>query len=540
MQGKKEKENATEKYNELMSRGKISKFNKEVRERIGLKNLKITHFKYPLDEKSLFYVIGTLMGDGTIHQNGLINKVALMATDYEFVEKFKREFESIVEIDEKIRRISQSKNAFGGKDLYKYSCSRKKVVEFFIDKINGLDLTNDMQGIEFLRGMFDSEGCVTYDRDRSILGLSLSNKDRKVLSLLRKILTDFKIVFYEANDNKGVTSIRTYNRNALKLYFLFGNILTIKRKDDRIKEYLTTIESKNIIDREIINADHPYSKEFKEKIGIEDSEISHRLNVQRIGFMLCNKTDNLIENGRWIFQQKYDGILCCVRLTGRQVRLYNREMRDITRKFPEIVESIIRSIVPNDAIFIGEIISRDGDFNKIQSRVHSESGFEELRNMLPSKIVLFDEIYSNSRNLRGFSYEKRYKILNSCVLENEVVKIAENFVDLSKIEEFKREGGEGIIFKNLEGIYENVRSNNSLKYKFWKEKVVEFQNYELMPHGKGITLTNKEGIKVAVSGEQSKDIKKRIDRDGKIRGNVQFLQETKRGKLRFLSWRGLI
>jgi len=69
---------------------------------------------------------------------------------------------------------------------------------------------------------------------------------------------------------------------------------------------------------------------------------------------------------------------------------------------------------------------------------------------------------------------------------------------------------------------------------------VEFQNYELMPHGKGITLTNKEGIKVAVSGEQSKDIKKRIDRDGKIRGNVQFLQETKRGKLRFLSWRGLI
>ena len=95
---------------------------------------------------------------------------------------------------------------------------------------------------------------------------------------------------------------------------------------------------------------------------------------------------------------------------------------------------------------------------------------------------------------------------------------------------------EGIIVKKLDKPYlPGKRTDNWLKYKFNKEGVFKVVDYEL--HPKGIVMITSEGHHINCNGKQSVKGKSLIDSGIYFNIEVEFLEITKTGSLRFPSFK---
>jgi DNA ligase 1 len=95
----------------------------------------------------------------------------------------------------------------------------------------------------------------------------------------------------------------------------------------------------------------------------------------------------------WV-EDKYDGIRCQLHKLGTDVRLYSRDLHDISVGYPEIVEAA--RPLAWDGILDGEILAwRDGTvlpFIALQTRLGRKTPTEELRASVPVIYVAFDAL----------------------------------------------------------------------------------------------------------------------------------------------------
>jgi DNA ligase-1 len=93
----------------------------------------------------------------------------------------------------------------------------------------------------------------------------------------------------------------------------------------------------------------------------------------------------------WV-EDKYDGIRCQLHRLGREVRLYSRDLHDISGQFPEIVDGARE--LAWDGILDGEILAfRDGavlPFIALQGRLGRKDPSAALRAEVPVIYVAFD------------------------------------------------------------------------------------------------------------------------------------------------------
>ena len=116
-----------------------------------------------------------------------------------------------------------------------------------------------------------------------------------------------------------------------------------------------------------------------------------------IKFMLASPAEDAAEIlGRlgpevWV-EDKYDGIRAQLHKQGRDVRLYSRDLHDVSGQFPEVVEAAVP--LSWDGIFDGELLAyRDGTvlpFQSLQSRLGRKSPSAEIRAEVPVIFVAFD------------------------------------------------------------------------------------------------------------------------------------------------------
>jgi DNA ligase-1 len=116
-----------------------------------------------------------------------------------------------------------------------------------------------------------------------------------------------------------------------------------------------------------------------------------------IKFMLASPAeDATLIMGRlgapvWV-EDKYDGIRAQLHKAGPVVRLYSRDLHDISGQFPEIVEA--SAGLAWDGILDGEILAwRDGTvlpFQSLQSRLGRKAPSEAIRAEVPVIFVAFD------------------------------------------------------------------------------------------------------------------------------------------------------
>jgi DNA ligase-1 len=95
----------------------------------------------------------------------------------------------------------------------------------------------------------------------------------------------------------------------------------------------------------------------------------------------------------WV-EDKYDGIRAQLHKQGTEVRIYSRELRDISGQFPEVVQAAAQR--PWDGVLDGEVLGwRDGQalpFLALQSRLGRKAPSAAVRAEVPVIYVAFDAL----------------------------------------------------------------------------------------------------------------------------------------------------
>jgi DNA ligase-1 len=169
---------------------------------------------------------------------------------------------------------------------------------------------------------------------------------------------------------------------------------------------------------------------------------------------------------------KLDGARIQVHTAGGDVKVFSRNLRDVSAAVPEIVETV-RALSLRDAIFDGEVIALkpDGsphDFQVTMQRFGRKLDVDRLRAELPLVPFFFDCLYLDGAPLIDESQERRFAALDSVAHALIVPHRIRPTKDEARqfIDDTLARGHEGVMAKALGASYEaGRRGQNWLKIK---------------------------------------------------------------------------
>lgn len=119
---------------------------------------------------------------------------------------------------------------------------------------------------------------------------------------------------------------------------------------------------------------------------------------QPIAFMLASPVESRIIDDlhNYIAEEKFDGMRCQVHVSGPDVRLFSRDLNELTESFPELVRDFAgRSMPPT--VLDGEICVYTANtiqpFQRLQKRMGVKKPSEKLLREQPVIFVAFDVVY---------------------------------------------------------------------------------------------------------------------------------------------------
>jgi len=254
-------------------------------------------------------------------------------------------------------------------------------------------------------------------------------------------------------------------------------------------------------------------------------------------FMFAEKSEGVrLDNPDYIAEQKLDGCRCMACSRG----LMGRE-NDYTQQAIELSGDRQKM---GDAVLDGEL--KANTFQETQIRVLTTNKVRQqiLSKRFPMRLLAFDILFHNGKDLRGLPLLERKAILKDYIAEKKFSNI--DYVEHYETAEQKqalwdevvKTQQEGIMLKRQNSVYASgVRSDQWLKMKFWKERVMSFTEYEDIPTG--IVLIAGQD-RVTLNGEKADGVKKTIVERGSISAEIQYLEFEVSGKMRFPSLRGFM
>jgi bifunctional non-homologous end joining protein LigD len=183
---------------------------------------------------------------------------------------------------------------------------------------------------------------------------------------------------------------------------------------------------------------------------------------------LANMPENEDEFG---FEVKWDGIRA-VLYSGKSkgdVRLENRNLRDITFKYPEL-----HPLGGLQAVVDGEIVALDEQghpsFELLQGRMHlsTEAAVRNRMNDIPIRFMAFDLIWHKGRDLTGLPYVERRAALEALDLNGPCWQTPawRQGEGSALLDAARAQGLEGVMAKRLESAYcPGKRTRDWLKIK---------------------------------------------------------------------------
>jgi DNA ligase-1 len=152
---------------------------------------------------------------------------------------------------------------------------------------------------------------------------------------------------------------------------------------------------------------------------------------------------------------KLDGARIQVHKSGDDVRVFSRNLRDVTLAVPEVVEAV-RSLGVHDAIFDGEVIALGPEgtphpFQTTMQRFGRRLDVERLRGELPLTPFLFDYLYADGESLIDMAQETRAARLASIAPSLAVPSLVRPTREEAAVflSETLRRGHEGLMVKAL-------------------------------------------------------------------------------------------
>jgi DNA ligase 1 len=194
---------------------------------------------------------------------------------------------------------------------------------------------------------------------------------------------------------------------------------------------------------------------------------------------LPDATAILARLGPCLVEPKFDGFRLQVHRAGDQIRIFSRNLEEMSAMFPEVTEAT-RRLSATDAIFEGEVLAYNPateEFLPFQqtTRRRRKHGVDELAAELPLRLFIFDLLYVGGTDLTPLPYTERRKRLSDLLGETDergVLAIAPAEL-VSKPEGLERvfeqsiaQGLEGIVAKKPDAPYQaGARNFNWVKLK---------------------------------------------------------------------------
>lgn len=209
---------------------------------LGLPTIKFHSLKKPLPESAkkpspeMGYVIGAILGDGCVEneKNTHPYRLSLKVKDKDFIIFFAKQFEKWVRYKITIFPIS-SKGQWG------VQASQKETSQLLLKyKKNPLLCLNFPISVQnkLLKGLFDAEGYIRPSR-KNALRITITNKDDKIISIIKQILTNNNITFsVEQREIRTGGKIKRIRIDKMVDVFKFIRIIdgiTIQRKYKKVK-----------------------------------------------------------------------------------------------------------------------------------------------------------------------------------------------------------------------------------------------------------------------------------------------------------------
>lgn len=191
--------------------------------------------------------------------------------------------------------------------------------------------------------------------------------------------------------------------------------------------------------------------------------------------------------GRCAVEPKYDGFRLQVhfkkhRGKGGEVKLYSRNLEEVSFMYPDIIEGVNKEIAADEAIFEGEAIGYDtatGNFLPFQETVQRKRKYdiEAKAKEIPLKLFCFDLLYADGKNYIHLPFGDRRQKLEALIdgrknfADNTILISPEEITDDGKklelmFDDAITKGLEGIVAKKLDGVYQaGARGWNWIKFK---------------------------------------------------------------------------
>ncbi len=161
---------------------------------------------------------------------------------------------------------------------------------------------------------------------------------------------------------------------------------------------------------------------------------------------------------------KYDGFRLQIHKFSK-IKLFTRRLEDVTAQFPDVVQRISKN-VNGDCIIDAEVVGFDLKskkylpFQSISQRIKRKYDIEDMSRKFPVEVNVFDVLFCDGKNLLKVPFIERRKILEKIITQVPFeIKLAEEIItdDDSVADDFYKSslsaGNEGIMMKNLQGIY---------------------------------------------------------------------------------------
>ena len=150
---------------------------------------------------------------------------------------------------------------------------------------------------------------------------------------------------------------------------------------------------------------------------LEEPTLTH---FAPIGMMLATPVLDLREVEEqfpppYIVEDKYDGVRGQVHKDGDRVELYSRTLDRITKRYPELVDPLLR--IPGSFVLDAELLAFDGEravpFTQFQTRLGRKDVSVDLRAKLPASLVVFDVLEREGRTLLDEPLAERQRVLRA-------------------------------------------------------------------------------------------------------------------------------
>lgn len=205
----------------------------------------------------------------------------------------------------------------------------------------------------------------------------------------------------------------------------------------------------------------------------------------RVGFPirseLCERLptpEKVIEKmGKVDAQYKYDGFRVQIHKNGEEIRMFSRNLEDMSHMFPELIDGARRQIKAKTAILDTEALAyqpESEEFLPFQetTKRRRKHNIEEVAKTLPLKAFVFDILYADGKSLIDLPQSERMEIMQKVVEKGEILLPAPGRVmtDAKELQlmldDAITRGLEGVVIKRVDSPYEaGGRNFNWVKLK---------------------------------------------------------------------------